>query len=194
VQTQAHATTFWNVVDASGQPVLPVVDAHGTSTFILRAPNTASMPPVAAPMFVAAFTSGPAAMSTSATYLVSRFSTSIVPDAVNAAVPVHQAVQLAVQLQDQYGNPVHRAGVVVVMGQVVYASGGLLAGESSINGAGEGTSPVSTLTDSSGIAHFVVVGDEAQPQPVFYETWLSDGTTVPHGYSNQVSIQYTDAP
>ena len=194
VQTQAHATTFWNAVDASGHAVVPVVAAHSSSTFILRAPNTASMPALASPMFVAAFTTSPAAMSTSATYLVSRFSTSIVPDAVNNAVPVHQAVQLAVQLQDQYGNAVHRAGVVVVMGQVVYASGGLLAGESSINGAGEGTSPVSALTDSAGIAHFVVVGEHAQPQPVFYETWLSEGTTVPHGYSNQVSIQYTDAP
>jgi len=194
VQTQAHATTFWNPVDAAGHAVIPVIPAHGTSTFILRAPNTASMPALASPMFVAAFTSGPAAMSTSATYLVSRFSTSIVPDAVNKAVPVHTPVPLAVQLQDQYGNPIHRAGVVVMMGQVVYASGGLLAGESSINGASEGTSPVSAVTDSSGIAHFVVVGDHAQPQPVFYETWLSDATTVPHGYSNQVSIQYTDAP
>jgi hypothetical protein len=145
-------------------------------------------------MFISAFTSGPAAMSTSATYLVSRFSTSIVPDAVNEAVPVHTPIPLAVQLQDQYGNPVHRAGVVVVMGQVVYASSGLLAGESSINGASEGTSPVTAVTDGAGIAHFVVVGDHAQPQPVFYETWLSDGTAVPHGYSNQVSIQYTDAP
>jgi hypothetical protein len=194
VQTQAHATTFWNPVDVAGHAVIPVVAAHSTSTFILRAPNTASMPALASPMFVAAFTTGPAAMSTSATYLVSRFSTSIVPDAVNNAVPVHQAVPLAVQLQDQYGNAVHRAGVVVVMGQVVYAAGGLLAGESSINGAGEGMSPVSAVTDAAGIAHFVVVGDEVQPQPVFYETWLADGNTVPHGYSNQVSIQYTDAP
>lgn len=194
VQTQAHATTFWNPVDATGQVVVPVVAAHASATFILRAPNTASMPAVASPMFISAFTTGPAAMSTSATYLVSRFSTSIVPDAVNHAVPLHQAVPLAVQLQDQYGNPVHRAGVVVVMGQVVYASGGLLAGESSINGASEGTSPVSAVTDSAGIAHFVVVGDDAQPEPVFYETWLSDGSAVPHGYSNQVSIQYTDAP
>ena len=194
VQTQAHATTFWNAVDASGHAVVPVVAAHSSSTFILRAPNTASMPAVASPWFVSAFTTGPAAMSTSATYLVSRFSTSIVPDAVNNAVPVHQPVPLDVQLQDQYGNPVHRAGVVVIMGQVVYASGGLLAGESSINGAGEGTSPVSAVTDKSGVAHFVVVGDAAQPQPVFYETWISDGNAVPHGYSNQVSIQYTDAP
>ena len=193
VQTQAHVTTFWNVVDASGHPVAPIVAAHSTSTFTLRAPNTASMPAVASPLLVAAFTTGPAAMSTSATYLVSRFSTSIIPDAVNNAVPLHQAVPLAVQLQDQYGNPVHRAGVVVVMGQVVYASGGLLAGESSINSAAEGTSPVSAVTDASGIAHFVVVGDGAQPEPVFYETWLSDANTTPHGYSNQVSIQYTDA-
>jgi hypothetical protein len=194
VQTQAHATTFWNAVDSSGHAVTPVIAAHSTSTFILRAPNTASMPAVASPMFVAAFTTAPAAMSTSATYLVSRFSTAIVPDAVNAAIPVHQAVPLAVQLQDQYGNPVHRAGVVVVMGQVVYASDGLLAGDSSINGAGEGRSPVSAVTDAAGIAHFTVVGDEAQPQPIFYETWLTDGNSVPHGYSNQVSIQYTDAP
>jgi hypothetical protein len=57
------------------------------------------------------------------------------------------------------------------------------------------TSVGTPVTDASGIAHFVVVGDAVQPQPVFYETWLSDGTTVPHVYSNQVSIQYTsDAP
>ena len=194
VQTQGHATTFWNPVDGSGHAIVPTLPAHSSGTFTLRAPNTASMPAVASPMFVAAYTTGPAAMSTSASYLASRFSTAIVPDAVNSAVPVHQPVQLAVQLQDQYGNPVHRAGVVVVMGQVVYASDGLLAGESSINGAGEGTSPVSAVTDKAGVAHFVVVGDAAQPQPVFYETWLADGNSVPHGYSNQVSIQYTDAP
>jgi hypothetical protein len=25
---------------------------------------------------------------------------------------------------------------------------------------------------------------------VFYEAWIADSSTVPHGYSNQVSIQF----
>ncbi len=190
VETQQHATTFWNPVDQSGQPITPTVAPHSTATFILRAPNTGSMPAVAAPMFIAAFTGDPSTMSTSASYLVSRVSTEIIPDAVNSEVPVGTPVQLNVQLQDQYGNPVHHAGVTVLLGQVVYAYGGLLAGESSINGQGEGTSPVPANTDANGVAHFTVVGDEVQPQPVFYEAWIADSSTVPHGYSNQVSVQF----
>jgi uncharacterized membrane protein len=190
VEAQQHATTFWNAVDASGQPITATIAPHGVATFILRAPNTGSMPAVAAPMFIAAFTGSPAAMSTSDSYLVSRVSTEIIPDAVNSSIPVGQPLQLAVQLQDQYGNPVRRAGVTVLLGQVVYAYGGLLAGESSINGQGEGSSPVPANTDANGIAHFTIVGDEVQPQPVFYEAWIADSSTVPHGYSNQVSIQF----
>jgi hypothetical protein len=190
VEAQQHATTFWNAVDASGQPITATIAPHGVATFILRAPNTGSMPAVAAPMFIAAFTGSPAAMSTSDSYLVSRVSTEIIPDAVNSSIPVGQPIQLAVQLQDQYGNPVRRAGVTVLLGQVVYAYGGLLAGESSINGQGEGSSPVPANTDANGIAQFTIVGDEVQPQPVFYEAWIADSSTVPHGYSNQVSVQF----
>ena len=145
-------------------------------------------------MFVMAFTTGPSAISTSNRYLVSELSTEITPDAVNSAVSVHTPIDLAVQLQDPYGNPVRRAGVTVALGQVVYASSGLLSGESSINGHPEGASPVSQVTDASGVAHFIVIGEEAQQQPVFYEAWLDDGGSVPHGYSNQVSVQYTDGP
>jgi uncharacterized membrane protein len=194
VEAAGHATTFWNPVDLAGRAVTPQVAAHASTTFTLRAPNTGSMPAVSTPMFVMAFTSGPSAISTSNRYLVSKLSAEITPDAVNSAVPVHTPIDLAVQLQDPYGNPVHRAGVAIVLGQVAYASSGLLAGESSIDGHPEGASPVSQVTDAAGIAHFIVIGDEVQQQPVFYEAWLDDGGSVPHGYSNQVSVQYTYGP
>ncbi len=192
VDAAGHATTFWNPVDLTGRSVVPQIGAHGSATFVLRAPNTGSMPAVSTPMFVMAFTSGPSAISTSNRYLVSELTAEITPDAVNSAVPVHTPLDLAVQLEDPYGEPVHRAGVTIVLGQVVYASSGLLPGESSIDGYAEGASPVSQVTDATGTAHFTVVGDQVQRQPVFYEAWLDDAVSVPHGYSNQVSVQYTD--
>jgi len=194
VDAQGHATTFWNPVDATGKAVTPRLGPHTIATFTLRAPNTGSMPAVSTPMFVMAFTGGPSAVSTSDRYLVSKLSTEITPVEINSAVPIHTPLELVVQLHDQYGNPVKRAGATVVLGQVVYASNGLLAGESSIDGRPEGASPVSAVTDASGSARFIVIGDEVQQQPVFYESWLDDGGAVPHGYSNQVSIQYTDGP
>jgi uncharacterized membrane protein len=194
VEATGHATTFWNPINLAGRALAPQIGAHASATFVLRAPNTGSMPAVSTPMFVMAFTTGPSAISTSNRYLVSKLSAEITPDAVNSAIPLHTPIELAVQLQDPYGNPVHRAGVNIVLAQVVYASSGLLAAESSINGHPEGASPVSQVTDATGIAHFIVIGDEAQQQPVFYEAWLDDGGSVPHGYSNQVSVQYTDRP
>ena len=194
VDAAGHATTFWNPVDPAGKSLVPQIGAFASATFILRAPNTGSMPAVSTPLFVMAFTSGPSAISTSNRYLVSELSAEITPDAVNSAVPLHTPLDLAVQLHDPYGSPVHRAGVTIVLGQVVYASSGLIPGESSINGHPEGATPVSQVTDATGTAHFTVIGDEVQQQPVFYEAWLDVAGMVPHGYSNQVSVQYTDGP
>src|SRR5665213_2521329 len=111
VEAAGHATTFWNPVDLAGRSLVPQIGAHAAATFVLRAPNTGSMPAVSTPMFVMAFTSGPSAISTSNRYLVSELSAEITPDAINSAVPVHTPIDLAVQLQDPYGNPVHRAAV-----------------------------------------------------------------------------------
>jgi hypothetical protein len=99
-------------------------------------------------------------------------------------------VTLTVQLDKRYGSGVPRAGVPVTLGQVIYGQDALIPAESSINGEPEGTSPVTAYTDATGQATFVVVGVQAQDDPVMYEAWLGGNGTVPHGYSNMVSVQY----
>ena len=188
VNESEHATTFWYSIGSNGTD--PVVAPHATEVFELHAPNTSSMPPIDAPLFVEAFTASPATVSTSSRYLVSSLSTQLTPDAVDHPVPVGSAVTLTVQLDNRYGSAVPRAGVAVTLGQVIYGQDALIPAESSINGEPEGTSPVTAVTNAEGQATFLVVGIQAQDEPVMYEAWLGGNGDVPHGYSNMVSVQY----
>ncbi len=195
VNANNHATTFWYPYAAEGGAYQPVIGPHRSATLVLHAPNTASQPSISAPFLVEAFTSKPATLSTSARYEVSREHTRITPDAVNRPVKVGDPVTLTVQVENRYGSPVHRAGVRVTLGQIVYGQVGLVAGEASINGHPEGFSPVGAVTDANGQATFTVRGAQAQEAPIYYEAWLTGDiagvSEAPHGYSNQVSIQYT---
>ena len=186
-----HATTFWYVLARNGARDV-AVPPHRSVTVTLQAPNTASMPGLTAPLTVEAFTARPASVSVSHRYLLSPVGTSIVPEAVDAPVPVGRAVRLTVQAENRYGLPVHRAGIPIVLNQTVYGQSGFFAGESSINGHPEGLSPVTMRTDASGRCTFVVVGVQPQSAPVYYQAWIDDGAT-PYGYSNQLSVHYIAA-
>jgi hypothetical protein len=194
INSANHVTTFWYPFSGGRTDDDTGIAPHQTRTFTLRAPNSASTPRVGTPLIVDAFTTGPAAISTSNRYLVSPLRTRIIPDAVNAPVPVGRRIALEVQLEDRYGRPVHRSGVTVLLGQTIYAETAVIPAESSINGAAEGASPVAAITDDLGLATFTVEGVQPQKLPVYYEAWLpGEHRSVPHGYSNQVSIQYVSS-
>lgn len=190
INSSDHVTTFWYAFHQTTGSYQVRLAPHARTTIELRAPNTASMPPVDAPMFLEAFTTGPDTLSTSPVYQVSPLGTQLIPDAIDVPVPVGKVITFTVQLQNRLGAPVRRAGVPVTLGQIIYAQNGFLPGDSSINGWPEGHSPVSTLTNAAGAAVFHVKGVQVQGDPVTYEALLGGPGSVPHGYSNQVAVQF----
>jgi len=184
-----HTTSFWYPFDGrrAGVVVLP---AHASVAVRLRAPNTQATVPIRSGFVVEAFTTRPDALSTASVQRPQVEAISIEPAAVQSPIRVGQRVALTAQLQDRYGGPIHRAGVVVALAQVVYSEDSLVPGEASINGQTEGQSPVQARTDAHGAAHFTITAAQAQSEPVNFQSWIATPGTAPFGYSNQVSVQF----
>lgn len=186
VNTAGRYTDYWD--DGDNPPLAP----GETRDVRLQAPGSTSMPGVNSPFFVQAFTADPPTVSKSEARQVSRLRTALTPSALPSAVHVGKPVQLKVQLRDEFGAPVHRSGVPVSLGQVVYAQAGLLAGTASINGAPQGQSPVIARTNADGVAEFSVVGIDAWADPLYLQAWVEEDGAAPGAYSNVTSIRFTD--
>lgn len=183
-----YLTTFWYPLPG---PETPVIPAHATRRLFLRAPNADSMPPLRGGFVLEGFTAAPATVSASTVTPPTRWRLVLLPNAVNRPVSVERRLVLTVALIDRLGNRVRRAGVRLVLGQVVYAQQGLVPGLASINGQPEGQTPVTTWTNARGEAVFVVRGVQAQRDPVFFQAWIASADGPPHGYSNRLSVQFT---
>jgi uncharacterized membrane protein len=170
------------------------VRAKRTALITLIAPNQQAMPSLEGGWVLIAFSRHPDAMSTSRIMPSSNDRLSLLPSTVNRPVPIGQTVNLDVQLRNQLGYPQAKAGVPVLMGQVVYGQDGILAGEAQINDHATGRTPVGTVTDTQGVAHFQIRGEAAQDAPVFFQAWIGSETQPPHAYSQQLSIQFVSPP
>lgn len=184
-----HTHSFWYAWDGRHQ-IDTTVPSHASRTFVLRAPDVQSMIPLRSGFVIEAFTKGPAAVSTAGASRQQPMSVVLQPASVGTPVAVGRVVTLVAQLSDRYERPIHQAGVQVELGQVVYEQTGLLPGEANINGNGEGRTPVGAITDSHGRAHFSVVAVQSQQYPIFFQAWLAPAGGAPHGYSDQLSIQF----
>lgn len=181
-------SAFWNV--ASGPRRLRPGER---ATVVLAAPDVASMPSLLSGFVVNAYLAHPAAVATSKKVILQHYGSVLTPLGVGHPVPVGRPVTLHVQLTDTLGAPVHRAGVHVDLGQVVYGQTTLGYGEASINGSPEGATPVGATTDAAGRATFVVRGVQAPRDPVFFEAWVVPPGGLPTSYSNQVDVQFVAA-
>ena len=185
VTPTGQISSFWNVV--SGPRVLA---PHSSSQIVLEAPNAQSMPSITSGFIIDAFTASPAQMATTGEVRLNQIGTVLSPEDVNSPQPAGRRITLKVQLIDRVGDAIHRAGVRVDLGQVVYQQSGLQYGEASINGGAEGQTPVGAVTNSSGVATFEVVGVQAQGVPTFFQAWVVRGGRPPQSYSNTVSVQF----
>lgn len=182
-------TTFWQKVSGP-ERLLP---GH-RATYTLVAPNFFSQAPLGGGFQVAAFTSDPATVSTSASYQPATLHVGLTPDAVNDPVPVGTTVTIRAQLFDQFDRPVARADVPVYLGQVIYDQRGLILSEAAVNGRSPGQTPVEALTGPGGSATFRVVGTQATSDPVSFEANLVSATHYyPYGYSEIVPIRFVPA-
>jgi uncharacterized membrane protein len=180
-------TTFW--YRQSGPPT---ISPHQTVTENIEAPNPQSMPALSGGFIVDAFSDDPSELATSPTIHPPIESAVLSPESVDRPVPLGTPIQVSVQLVNQIGGLRTTRGVTVALGQVDYAQEGLLPGEASIDGRAEGQTPVSKQTDGTGKVVFTIRGSQVQRDPVFFQAWLVAPSGVPTGYSNIVSLQFSN--
>ena len=185
VESGGDLTAFWI---ADGPPRL---GAGQSADYTLLSPNFFAQPPITGGFQIVAFTSGPATVSRSASYLPTVWHVALVPDAINQPVPVGQPVTVRAELVDRLDRPVHQGGVPIYLGQIIYEQNGLVYSTARINGGQAGQTPVSALTDTSGVATFVIRSSQATSDPVYFEANLvNQRQFYPYGYSEILPIRF----
>lgn len=191
VQSGGYLSNFWRT--RSGQMYVTLAP-HSTRVISLYAPDTSSMPSAYTPFQVLAYTEQPKSVSASSYDLVSGDSVQITPRAVDGLVPVGKRITFTVQLQDRLGQPVHKGGVSIDLGEVTYAEQGLLGGTASIDGQSEGRSPVIGYTNRYGQVTYSVTGVQTSSVPTYFQAWLASTRNLPpRGYSQMVSVRFTSS-
>ena len=178
-----QATTFWNEI---GGP--PSLAPHATAVYRLAAANIGSMPSLTTPFELEAFTEGPDTVSSSTLFTPSAYSAYVTPPYVDKVLPLGGSVELHVELRSPFGAVVHRGGVDIALGQIIYAEGAEIASEAVIDGHDAGMSPVTARTSSAGVATFHVTDDSYQANPVYFQAWIQPAGGYPFGYSEIVSV------
>jgi hypothetical protein len=186
VESGGRVTAFW--LSAHGPRTLA---PHGHANYTLLAPNFFAQPPITGGFQVVAFTSSPATVSRSSSYLPTTLHVSLVPDAVPNIVPLGQPVVFRAEVLDNLNRPVRIEGDPVYLGQVIYGQQGLIFGEAVINQGQVGQTPVVAYTDASGVATFVVRGTRSSSDPVYFEANLvNQSQFYPFGYSEIVPVRF----
>jgi hypothetical protein len=190
VESGGQLSAFWL---RHGGPTRIAPGAHAHYT--LLAPNFFAQPPITGGFQVVAFTSSPATVSRSSSYLPTTLHLSLDPDAVNGVIPIGQTVVLHAEILDHLNRPVNLSGVPVYLGQVIYDQQGLIFGQAIINQGQIGQTPVVAYTNSQGVATFDVRGTQATANPVYFEANLvNQSQFYPYGYSEILPIRFGATP
>jgi uncharacterized membrane protein len=186
VENGTTMTTFWQ--RASGPAVL---GPHQRAQYSIVAPSYFAMPSIQDGFQVLAFTSDPASVSRTTTYLPSSWRVVLTPDAINQTVPIGHAVVVQAQIVNRLDQPVRAAHVPIYLGQVIYAQQGLQYGQAYINNGLEGQTPVEALTSKAGVATFRIRSPVGGGNPVYFEANLVSPTYFyPYGYSPILTVRF----
>jgi uncharacterized membrane protein len=186
VESGGQLTAFWPAVKGPTQ-----LHAGEQAHYTLVAPNFFAQPPITGGFQVVAFTTTPATVSASPSYLPTTYHLSLDPSSVTDAIPLGQPVTLRATILDSINRPVRESGVPVYLGQVIYDQQGLVFGQAVINQGQVGQTPVVAFTNSDGVATFVVRGTQTSQDPVYFEANLvNQRLFYPYGYSEIVPIRF----
>ncbi len=185
VTPTGQISSFWEKIGGPSR-----IGPHSSAVVTLVAPDFQSMPPIVGGFIVDALTANPTQLATTSEVRLDQLSTFLDPQGIEHPIPLNKTIKFTVQVVDHWGNPVDHAGIVVNLGQTVYAQYGLEAGEASIDGLPEGQSPVAARTDRWGRAVFTVRAVQNQGTQVFLQSWIARSGSPPSGYSNVVSLQF----
>ena len=183
-----QATTFWNILSGPA-----VIEPHAEARYVIEAPNAGSMPGIHTPFLVQAVTAAPQTISSSALFTPQRYATDITPGFVDGVQHPGATVKLVVELRSPFGSLIHKGGVRVALGQLIYGEDSLIPAQAVINGAPEGQTPVLATTDPAGRAVFEVRVTDTQPYPLSFQAWVAPKGHYPYGYSEIVDIMWAHA-
>jgi hypothetical protein len=179
-------TTFWRVAQGPKR-----LGGHETALYTLQAPNFQAQPSISGGFSVMALTRGPDAMSVSGPYIPSTVHIALDPNAINSVVPLGTPVYIRARLLDQLDRPVHRLGMAVYLGQIIYDQSGLEYGEAEINHSNPGQTPVTAYTNAQGVATFEIVNAQPSGDPLYFEANLVNSRYFfPYGYSAILPIRF----
>ena len=130
-------------------------------------------------------------MSSSKLLLPEPFICTIVPNHVDRVVGPGRSVKLSVRLRSPFGALVHRRGVRVELGQIIYGQSQLVPAEARIDGAPEGQTPVRQTTNARGVATFRITDSSPQGQPIYFQAWGISKAGYPFGYSEVVDVLWS---
>ena len=186
VENGTTMTGFWQ--RESGPAVLK---PHQQASYTIAAPSYFAMPSIQNGFQVLAFTSAPATVSHTATYLASTWRVILQPDAISQTVPIGQQITVQAQIVNRLDQPVEAAHVPVYLGQIIYAQQGLQYSQAFINQGMEGQTPVEALTNSAGIATFNIRSPVGGSDPVYFEANLVNPSYFyPYGYSSILTVRF----
>jgi hypothetical protein len=178
----AYVENFWVI----GNGPLALQPGQ-VADFTLLAPNLQSMPPADQGFLLYAVSAKPPSISIAERVEPFTVHAKITPSAIDEIVYGSDSVKLDVSIVDRFIRPIHKTGLVVILGQTLYAPSGQLPAETSIN-AGLPGQQATAATDERGVAHFNIYAVTQPQAEVFYQAWIPD--PYGHGYSNVVSVRY----
>jgi uncharacterized membrane protein len=186
VESGGELTAFWPTLAGPAE-----LSAGQQAHYTLVAPNFFAQPPITGGFQVVAFTTTPATVSASPSYLPTTFHLSLDPSSVSRSIPLGQPVTLQATILDPVNRPVRESDVPIYLGQVIYDQQGLVFGQAIINQGQVGQTPVVAFTNAEGVATFVVRGTVTSNDPVYFEANLvNQRLFYPYGYSEIVPIRF----
>jgi hypothetical protein len=186
VENGTTMTAFWQRENGPA-----VLGPHQQARYTIVAPSFFAMPSIQNGFQVLAFTSAPASVSRTVTYLASTWRVTLQPASISQTVPLGQRVTVRAEIVNRLDQPVRDAGVPVYLGQVIYGQQGLRYSQAYINNGLEGETPVEALTSNAGVATFRIRSPVGGSDPVYFEANLVNPTyDYPYGYSAILTVRF----
>jgi uncharacterized membrane protein len=159
-------STFW-LISSGPKQVAP----RSSADYTIVAPNSGAEPSTYGGFNVVGYLNNPQTFSVAPTYDPNLLNVGFDPQTIDTPMKLGTRIKLEAQIYSRDGNQVHRAGVLVRLGQVVWFRTGAKKAHAIINGGKLGKAAYAT-TNSDGVAEFTIVGVKAQQYPVTFSSTL----------------------
>lgn len=191
LNSAGQLSEYWNI--ESGPRVL---GARSSAVYELSSPNLATNPAVSTAFVMSAVMSKPDSVSTSPTYQEVDKAVWLNPSQVDGLVPVGQSVVFRAQLENSStGSPIHQAGILIELTQLVLGEHGPIRGPALVSGRKPNLRFSIERTDAKGVATFRVRDTDLSGllnHPIWFRAFIYSPKSFSYGSLNAVEVRWID--